>query len=103
MTLILFIKLFVVVAATVGIYFFCVSKFVVTEPTAERTDEVLVFQWCVLRCIIYWRYELKRSFFDSRDLTQLGRERRRRRLLKFELSVFPFLVCVTHSFLFNFA
>ena len=37
------------------------------------------------------------------DLTQLGRERRRRRLLKFELPVFPFLVCIAHSFLFNFA
>ena len=40
---------------------------------------------------------------DIRDLTQLGRERRRRRLLKFELPVFTFLLCVTLSFLFNFA
>ena len=38
-----------------------------------------------------------------RDLTQLGQERRRRRLVKFELLVFPFFVCITHSFLFNFA
>ena len=43
------------------------------------------------------------SAFDTRDLTQLGRERRRRRLLKFELPVFTFLVCIAHSFLFNFA
>ena len=43
------------------------------------------------------------SHIDIRDLTQLGRERRRRRLLKFELPIFSFLVCRTRSFLFNFA
>ena len=40
---------------------------------------------------------------DNRDLKQLGRERQRRRLLSFELSVFPFLVCITRAFLFRFA
>ena len=61
MTLILFIKLFVVVAATVGIYFFCVSKFVVTEPTAERTDEVLVFQR--VRSALYYILALRTQAF----------------------------------------
>ena len=45
----------------------------------------------------------RRLAVDIRDLTQLRRGRRQRRLLKFELPVFPFLVCVTHSFLFYFA
>ena len=38
-----------------------------------------------------------------RDLKQLGRERQRRRLLNFSLSIFPLLVCITRSFLFRFA
>ena len=41
-------------------------------------------------------------WYDIRDLTQLGRERRRRQLPKFELPVFPFLISITHSFLLKF-
>ena len=39
----------------------------------------------------------------SWNLMQLGRERRWRRQLKFELPVFPFVVCINHSFLYDFA
>ena len=37
-----------------------------------------------------------------RDLKQLERERQRRLLLNFELSVFPFLVCISRAFRFRF-
>lgn len=45
------------------------------------------------------------STFKSqiRDLNQLGRERQRKRLLNFQLSIFPFLVCITLAFIFCFA
>ena len=78
--------------------------------TSSPTPHLFQPAWSLYRCRETIESEPRQSartrrhtkLAIKRDLTQLGRERRRRRLLKFELPVFPFLICIAHSFLLKF-